>query len=119
MLLMTILCAPTISAVLIEGIVGGAVLAGGYLGPKIYRHFTECCKNKWIKPNITGLQSALRRRVFGQHLVTDTVLKALVGHLNNKSPEKVLAISFNGWIGSVQNLVSKINEGIWRVTMFI
>ncbi|CAH3037635.1 unnamed protein product [Pocillopora meandrina] len=106
--LMIILWAPTISAVLIEGIVGGAVLVSGYLGPKIYCHFTECCKNKWIKPNITGLQSALRRRVFGQHLITETVLKALVGHLNNKSPDKALALSFNGWTGSGKNFVSKI-----------
>ena len=107
-LLMIILCAPMISAVLIEGIFGSAVLVGGYLAPKIYCHFAECCHNKWIKPNITGLQSALRRRVFGQHLVTETVLKALVGHLNNKSPNKALAISFNGWTGSGKNFVSKI-----------
>nr|XP_058945427.1 torsin-1A-like [Pocillopora verrucosa] len=105
-LLMTILCAPMISAVLIEGFV--AFLVGGYLAPKLYCHFSECCKNKWIKPNITGLQSALRRRVFGQHLVTETVFKALVGHLNNKSPNKALAISFNGWTGSGKNFVSKI-----------
>ena len=108
MQLMIILCAPMISAVLIEGIFGSAVLVGGYLAPKIYCHFAECCHNKWIKPNITGLQSALRRRVFGQHLVTETVLKALVGHLNNKSPNKALAISFNGWTGSGKNFVSKI-----------
>ena len=94
------------NAILIEGIVGGALLT--YFGPKIYCHFTECCKNKWIKPNITGLQTALRTRVFGQHLVTDTVVKALVGHLNNKSPNKALAISFNGWTGSGKNFVSKI-----------
>ena len=106
--LMIILCAPMISPVLIEGIFGSAVLVGGYLAPKIYCHFAECCHNKWIKPNITGLQSALRRRVFGQHLVTETVLKALVGHLNNKSPNKALAISFNGWTGSGKNFVSKI-----------
>ena len=108
-LLMTFLFVSTISAVLIEGIVGGgAFLVGGYLAPKIYCHFSECCRNKWIKPNITGLQSALRRRVFGQHLVTETVFKALVGHLNNKSPNKALAISFNGWTGSGKNFVSKI-----------
>ena len=106
--LMIILWVPTTSAVLIEGIVGGAFLVGGYFAPKIYCHFNECCKNKWIKPNITGLQSALRRRVFGQHLITETVLKALVGHLNNKSPDKALALSFNGWTGSGKNFVSKI-----------
>ena len=71
-------------------------------------HFNECCTGEWVSPNITGLQSALRRRVFGQHLVTDTVLKAVMGHLKNKSPSKALAISFNGWTGSGKNFVSKI-----------
>ena len=61
-----------------------------------------------MKPNITGLQSALRRRVFGQHLVTEIVSKALDGHLNSKSPNKALAISFNGWPGSGKNFVSSI-----------
>ena len=55
---MTILCAPMISAVLFEGIVGGVFLVSGYyFAPKIYCHFTECCaeccKNKWIKLNMT------------------------------------------------------------------
>ena len=110
---MTILCAPMISAVLFEGIVGGVFLVSGYyFAPKIYCHFTECCaeccKNKWIKLNMTGLQSALRRRVLGQHLIAETVLKALVGHLNNESPNKALALSFNGWTGSGKNFVRKI-----------
>ena len=71
-----------------------------------------------IWANITGLQSALRRRVFGQHLVTETVLKAIVGHLNNKSPNKALALSFNGWTGSGKNFVSKIiAEHIFREGM--
>ena len=71
-----------------------------------------------LAANITGLQSALPRRVFGQHLVTETVLKAIVGHLNNKSPSKALALSFNGWTGSGKNFVSKIiAEHIFREGM--
>ena len=57
---------------------------------------------------MTGLQSALRRRVLGQHLIAETVLKALVGHLNNESPDKALVLSFNGWTGSGKNFVRKI-----------
>lgn len=114
--LLTLLCAPQISSFVVESVIGGAVLSScGYLAPKIYCYFNECCRDKWISANITGLQSALRRRVFGQHLVTETVVKAVVGHLNNKSPSKALALSFNGWTGSGKNFVSKIiAEHIFR-----
>ena len=70
--------------------------------------FKECCTENWTSPNITGLKTALRSQVFGQHLATETVLKSVVGHLNNKSPTKALALSFNGWTGSGKNLASKI-----------
>ena len=103
------LCLAPISAFVIESAIATAATAAvGYLGPKLYCQFKECCTEKWVSPNITGLQSVLRRRVFGQHLVTDTVLKAVMGHLNNKSPSKALALSFNGWTGSGKNFVSKI-----------
>ena len=72
------------------GTLGGAALLGSFMAYVAPCSFTECCKGRWIAANITGLQPALRRRVFGQHLVTETVLKAIVGHLNNKSPRKAL-----------------------------
>ena len=100
------LCLAPISALVIESAIVTAAAAVGYLG--LYCKVTECCTEKWVSPNITGLQSVLRRRVFGQHLVTDTVMKAVIGHLNNKSPSKALALSFNGWTGSGKNFVSKI-----------
>lgn len=91
---------------------GGLVAAAGfsYFVPKIYCRFKECCtiSDRWTKPNITGLQHALKKRVFGQHLVSDTVYKAVKGHLTNKSPSKALVLSFNGWTGSGKNFVSKI-----------
>ena len=51
--------------------------------------------------------------VFGQHLVTETVLKAIVGHLNNKSPNKALALSFNGWTGSGKTLLARSSQSIF------
>ena len=108
-LLLISLCLSPVNTFVVESIVGGAVLGGfGYLAPKVVCQFKECCTDKWVLANITGLQSALRRRVFGQHLVTETVLKAIVGHFNNKAPGKALALSFNGWTGSGKNFVSKI-----------
>ena len=80
--------------------------------------FKECCTENWTSPNLTGLETALRSRVFGQHLVAETVLKSVVGHLNNKSPTKALALSFNGWTGSGKNFVSKIiAEHIFKMGM--
>ena len=97
------------SALIIPSAIAAAMFSSiGYFGPKIYCQFKECCSGKWTSPNITGLQLSLRTRVFGQHLVTETVSKAIEGHLNNKSPSKALAFSFNGWTGSGKNFVSKI-----------
>ena len=97
-------------AVYVAGTAAGTAVLGSlaYVAPTVWCRFTECCTDRWISANISGLQPALRRRVFGQHLVTETVIKAIVGHLNNKSPNKALALSFNGWTGSGKNFVSKI-----------
>ena len=97
---------------ILECVVGGAIvvpLLGYFAWPKLMHcHFNECCTDEWVSPNITGLQSAFQLRVFGQHLVTDKVPKAVIGHLKNKSPSKALAISFNGWKGSGKNFASNI-----------
>ena len=107
--LFTMLFASRISALVIESVaVIVAVPTLAYLGSIAYCHFTECCTEKWTSANITGLETALRSRLFGQHLVMQTVPNAVVGHLNNKSPSKALALSFNGWTGSGKNFVSKI-----------
>lgn len=46
------------------------------------------------------------------------MLKAVKGHLNNKSPNKALALSFNGWTGSGKNFVSRIiAEHLFRYGM--
>ena len=86
------------------GAAGIGVAALKLLHSYVYRS-EECSTNH---PNITGLQAALRERVFGQHLVTDTVYKVVKAHLLNGEPSKALAFSFNGWTGTGKNFVSKI-----------
>ncbi|XP_044173404.1 torsin-1A-like [Acropora millepora] len=106
--LMTLIFNQT-SASIIPTAIGAAVLSSmGYLGSKIYCQLKECCSGKWTSPNITGLQLSLQKRVFGQHFVTETVPKAIMRHLTNKSPGKALAFSFNGLTGSGKTFVSKI-----------
>ena len=102
------LCLSTISAnSILACVVVAAIVVAPFLGYFAWP-YSECCTDRWDSPNVTGLQLALQTRVFGQHFVTNTVLKAVVGHLNNKSPSKALALSFNGWSGSGKNFVSQI-----------
>ena len=103
------------SALIIRSAIVVAISSMGYLGSKIYCQLKECCSGKWTSPNITGLQLSLQKRVFGQHLVTEIVLKAIMGHLNNKSPGKALAFSFNGLTGSGKSKI--IAEHLFRKGM--
>ena len=54
------LCLSPVNTLVVESIVGGAVLGCfGYLAPKMVCQFKECCTDNWIPANITGLQLAL------------------------------------------------------------
>ncbi len=68
----------------------------------------ERCSSGWMRPNITGLEDAFRRQLHGQHLVKDTVIKALRSHVHSADPKKALVLSFHGWTGGGKNFVSKI-----------
>ncbi|XP_035683219.1 torsin-1A-like [Branchiostoma floridae] len=87
------------------GVTASALLAG-------FNHFkcnvVECCDNNWFIPNITGLRTSLQDKLHGQHLVVDTVAKAVKGHIRNKNPSKALVLSFHGWTGGGKNFVSKM-----------
>ncbi|KAH3702726.1 hypothetical protein DPMN_077752 [Dreissena polymorpha] len=49
----------------------------------------------------------MKSKVYGQHLVTDTLVRHLKGHING-NPRKALALSFHGWTGTGKNYVSQI-----------
>ena len=71
--------------------------------------FYECCNSDWIKPNITGLTLALQNRLHGQHLVINTAVKAIKGHVYNSNPQKALVLSFHGLeLAAERIFVSKI-----------
>nr|XP_028588200.1 torsin-3A isoform X2 [Podarcis muralis] len=55
-----------------------------------------------------GLELELGRRLHGQHLAKDVVLKAVQGFLETPQPEKALALSFHGWSGTGKNFVARI-----------
>lgn len=55
-----------------------------------------------------GLEQDLSRRLHGQHLAKEVVLKAVQGFLATPQPEKALALSFHGWSGTGKNFVARI-----------
>ncbi|XP_071501965.1 torsin-1A-like [Diadema antillarum] len=86
----------------------------------------ECCDEPWINiHNVSsglfapsGLENALKENLFGQHIVQETVLGALHGHLSNRNPPKPLVLSFHGRTGTGKNFVSRlIAESIYRKGM--
>ena len=96
----------TINAFVFGALIGtGIAAAASYFS---YCQFAECCTDRWIKPNTTGFHVALKNRLFGQHLVIDTVHTAVEGHLLDESPEKALVLSFHGPTGTGKNFVSEI-----------
>lgn len=55
-----------------------------------------------------ALKLELEEKLFGQHLATEVIVKALTGFKNNKNPKKPLTLSLHGWAGTGKNYVSQI-----------
>uniref|UniRef100_A0A8C0H084 Torsin family 3 member A n=1 Tax=Chelonoidis abingdonii TaxID=106734 RepID=A0A8C0H084_CHEAB len=55
-----------------------------------------------------GLELDLSRRLHGQHLAKDVILKAVQGFLETPQSEKALALSFHGWSGTGKNFVARM-----------
>lgn len=77
----------------------------------------ECCFSgaclMCIFLSVLGLAPAalkleLEEKLFGQHLATEVILKALTGFRNNPNPKKPLTLSLHGWAGTGKNFVSQI-----------
>lgn len=90
----------TVAAVGAVGVIS-AYLAGGYC------FFQECCSERWISTNFTALHQELNKKIYGQHLVIEPLVKHLKAHAKD-NPTKALALSFHGWTGTGKNYVSAI-----------
>ncbi|KAK0143593.1 Torsin-1B [Merluccius polli] len=82
--------------------------ATAFLGRTIYNYFHESCDPKWVQFNATGLQADLKSQLFGQHLASRIILKAVTGFMNINNPNKPLVLSLHGWTGTGKNLASKL-----------
>ncbi|XP_035040041.1 torsin family 1 isoform X2 [Hippoglossus stenolepis] len=88
----------------------GAVVfgVGTFLSRKIYNYFQESCDPSWIAFNATGLEADLSSKLFGQHIASRIILKAVTGFMNNDNPKKPLVLSLHGWTGTGKNFISKM-----------
>ncbi|KAF7217569.1 torsin family 1 [Nothobranchius furzeri] len=84
----------------------------------LFYYFHECCRPEWISLNKTGLKVDLDTKLFGQHLASRVVLKAVSGFMTNENPKKPLVLSLHGWTGTGKNFISKlIAENIYKEGM--
>ncbi|XP_026209920.1 torsin family 1 isoform X2 [Anabas testudineus] len=91
---------------------------GATLGRTIYNYLHESCDSKWIYFNATALEADLESKLFGQHIASRIILKAVNGFMKNENPKKPLVLSLHGWTGTGKNFVSKlIAENIYKEGM--
>ncbi|NWR79127.1 TOR1A protein, partial [Centropus unirufus] len=92
-----------------------SALTGIISYPRLYCYFRECCLQSHDQRAAAALQGSLDQRLFGQHLVSKVVVKAVKGFLNNSNSKKPLALSLHGWTGTGKNFVSRIiAESIYK-----
>ncbi|KAG7275405.1 hypothetical protein CRUP_030890 [Coryphaenoides rupestris] len=86
--------------------------------PNIFYYFHECCRAEWIALNATGLQADLENQLFGQHIASRIIVRAVTGFMKNPNPKKPLVLSLHGWTGTGKNFVSQlIVENIYKEGM--
>ncbi|XP_045923677.1 torsin-1A-like [Micropterus dolomieu] len=80
------------------------------VGAALWNYLTtfERCDQNWIVFNATGLQADLESKLFGQHIASRIILKAVSGFMRNNNPQKPLVLSLQGSTGTGKNFVSKL-----------
>ncbi|XP_023277985.1 torsin-1A-like [Seriola lalandi dorsalis] len=95
------------------GVAGTA--AAGIFSPMIYCRFKECCRPNWVSFKSTGLKKDLDNKLFGQHVASRIILKAVDGFMSNDNPKKPLVLSLHGSTGTGKNFASQlIAENIYE-----
>lgn len=67
----------------------------------------ECCAEPYVKFDLPKLESVLKSDLFGQHLVSPTLVKSLRSHLKDENPRQPLVFIFHGGPGTGKTYVSK------------
>ncbi|KAI8035473.1 torsin-like protein [Drosophila gunungcola] len=98
----------SLEPITISAIGFGALGIGAYFKEHTYCRFTECCDDRSIPGNINELNASLKRTLFGQHIVAQHVVPALMAHFSKSSnSRKPLVFSFHGQPGTGKNFVAE------------
>lgn len=78
--------------------------------------FSECCDTRSIPTDIAKLSASLSNTLFGQHMVRQHVVAALIAHLRSNNPSrKPLVMSFHGTPGTGKSFVAEqIAQALYR-----
>uniref|UniRef100_A0A493TRV5 Torsin-1A n=1 Tax=Anas platyrhynchos platyrhynchos TaxID=8840 RepID=A0A493TRV5_ANAPP len=90
-------------------LMGGAAVTWQLFSPHSWLkcRLLECCNVKDTL-NFSVVKMDLERKVFGQHLAVQLVLRALNANIHSKRPKKPLVMSFHGWTGTGKTFLSSI-----------
>ncbi|XP_067227782.1 torsin-1A-like [Chanodichthys erythropterus] len=112
-------------------LVSNITLSSGFLdllaAAASYVFYTFFERNDLLPFDPKRLEKDLRDSLFGQHIASDVVLKAVTSCMTDKNPNKPLVLSFHGTTGVGKNHVAKIiarniyekGEGSNHVHMYI
>uniref|UniRef100_A0A8C5RB05 Torsin-1A C-terminal domain-containing protein n=1 Tax=Leptobrachium leishanense TaxID=445787 RepID=A0A8C5RB05_9ANUR len=90
---------------LIFGPITSSTAHGFFQGFSCY--FMKCCGEEKAF-SAADLKSDLDKKLFGQHLARDTVLRAVTRFMKNPDPEKPLVLSFYGGTGVGKSFITKV-----------
>ena len=92
-------------------------LIAGSPSPQSSGQFCSLRARQGLGPaDLLSLEERLEGNVFGQHLVTRLVTRAVRAHVRKSEPKKALVMSFHGWTGSGKNFVAKfIVESLFKL----
>ncbi|KAL6096620.1 tor1b [Pungitius sinensis] len=78
----------------------------------------ERCDAESIVFNAAGLQVDAQRKLFGQHIASRIILKAVTGFIYNNNRRKPLVLSLHGWTGTGKSFFSQlIADNIYKEGM--
>ncbi|KAL3974980.1 hypothetical protein ACER0C_023606 [Sarotherodon galilaeus] len=87
-----------LSALLATGI---GVFYNYLVSPKIVHHILRDYEGTGF--NVAGLKADLGNKLFGQHIASDIIFKAVSGFMDNEHPKKPLVLSLHGPTGTGKN----------------
>ncbi|XP_041050230.1 torsin-1A-like [Carcharodon carcharias] len=68
----------------------------------------ECCDCHWISLDEEGLEKDFTHKLFGQHIASEVIVKAIKGSLSIPDPKKPLTMSLHGYSGTGKNFVGQL-----------